>query len=570
MNRIPMRTCKVFATVLFCATLGGCFLSSEQHTSSAPPQPIPETAAAPAPAPAPAPVAAAPTTRPAAVVAAVPTCDNSRLYYPTGDAETSMLLLERKAAAQPRVGKPYNYQLTVTNLTNTPLRGVAIQEMLPNSFSTEANGQAAAPTTNPSMTDMAMNMSNDKMAAMTPHTHMIGELGPKESRTINLSGIPSQAGTLNTCTTVTCNPTLCTACPVINPQMRLSKQALGSGDLCEAQTIRYTVTNTGTGDLSNVRIDDQLPDGLTTETGGYGRVSLNVGTLAQGATRSLDVKVKANAAGSFSSAASAMANDDVTAKSDALAMAIKAPQLEVSVKAPDKEYLGDDVKYEVTVKNVGDAIARSPMVRIDALDAATAAGNGNGNGAQLASARINGQPMDHSTAQGGQSVGELAPGASKTVTIAYTPKAEGDFHINAIASDPCAAKNATAPAVTKMASIPALLLSAVDDHDPVRVGENVTYTITVLNQGFGSDKDIKVVATLPDAETYVSSSGASDGKIDGNKLTFDPVDTIAPKQTLTWKVVVKAAKVADVRFRVDMSSASFPDAAVKMEPTRLY
>src|SRR5262249_2702990 len=153
-----------------------------------------------------------------------------------------------------------------------------------------------------------------------------------------------QAGTMNSCTTVTCSPTLCTACAVTNPQMHLSKQAIGSGDLCKAQTIRYTITNTGTGDLSGVHIDDQLADGLAIENGGSEHVALNIGTLPQGQSKTLDVKVKANAAGNYSSAASASANDDVNAKSDPLAMAIKAPQLDVSVKAPEKEYLGQDVK----------------------------------------------------------------------------------------------------------------------------------------------------------------------------------------------------------------------------------
>jgi uncharacterized repeat protein (TIGR01451 family) len=240
-------------------------------------------------------------------------------------------------------------------------------------------------------------------------------------------------------------------------------------------------------------------------------------------------------------------------------MNIKAPQFEVALKAPEKEYLGQQLKYEVTVKNVGNATARNPKVRIDAggEDVAAAA---NGRDAQLAAAR------GSDTAQ---QVGELAPGASKTITIPYSPKAEGDLRVNAVVIDPCA-KPASAAGLTHIAGLPALLLSAVDDHDPIHVGENVTYTITVLNQGFGADKNIKVVATLPEGEQYVSSAGASEGSLDGNKLTFAPVKILAPKQTVTWTVVVKAAKAADVRFRVDMTSDYLTEPAIKMEPTRLY
>jgi uncharacterized repeat protein (TIGR01451 family) len=162
---------------------------------------------------------------------------NNRLYYPTGERDTSMLLLERTGPAQVRVGKPYDYQITVTNLTNTPLRGVTVQEMLPGFFA--VSGDAAAAKTDAARTDAAKadadaaarDMAAHKEgggAAMVQHTYVIGELGPKESRTINLRGTPSQAGQLNACTSVTCNPTLRTAALITNPQMRLTKESIGS------------------------------------------------------------------------------------------------------------------------------------------------------------------------------------------------------------------------------------------------------------------------------------------------------------------------------------------------------
>ena len=545
------RVVGAFATVIASAAFVGC-LSNESHPMAAEKEnpPVVEPVATPAPAPPAVAVNTAPATKPAAAVTpVVMSCDNSRLYYPTGEQETSMLLLERKAQAQPRVGKPYNYQIIVTNLTNTPLRGVTVQEMLPTSFAvggetTAAKTDAAAgaalaaaitdtPKDDASQAgasdmpkpapDMSKTMAMGKDSAMAQHTHVIGELGPKESRTIDLNGVPSQAGPMNTCTMVTCSPTLCTACTVINPQLRISKQSLGSGDLCQVQTIRYTVTNTGTGDVSGVRIDDQLADGLMMESGAPGRVSLNIGTLTQGQSRTADVKVKANAAGTFSSTATATADQDITAKSEALAMAIKAPQLAVAIKAPEKEYLGEPLKYEVTVKNVGNAIARSPSVRLDTGGDVAAAQPAAGS-AQLAGAVAQPEGYGHAAqpaaGSAGQEVGELAPGASKTITIPYTPRTEGDVHVSAIATDPCAKLPASAAGLTHVTALPALQLSAVDSHDPIRVGENVTYTINVLNQGFGNDKDISVVVTIPDAEQYVSSTGASEGKLDGNKFTF--------------------------------------------------
>jgi len=476
--------------------------------------------------------------------------NENRLYYPTGERDTSMLMLERTGPAQARLGKPYDYHISVTNLTNQTLQGVTVSEILPGSFAVTsqdapAEHDHAAPAPQPGT-----------VAIAGQRTHVIGELKAKESRTLNLTALPSKEGSINTCTSVTCNPTLCMATMVVNPQMKLIKEAVGSGDLCEPQILRYTIKNTGTGDLTGVRIEDQLPEGLAMLDKGASRISTNVGTITPGQTKTVDIKVKAAGAGKFSSAATAVADNDVTAKSEALALAINAPQFEVALKAPEKEYLGHPMKYEVTVKNIGTATARSPKVRIDSA-ADVAAGN-NGDNAQTASAKDT-----------GQTVGEIEPGKSKTVTVEYNPKAEGDLRVNAVVTDPCA-KTALATGVTHIAVVPALQLSAVDDHDPVRVGDNVTYTITVLNQGFGADKNIHVVVTLPEGEQYVSSDGPSKAALDGSKLTFEAVPTISPKQSLVWKLVVKATKAADVRLRVDMQSDSFPDAAIKVEPTRLY
>jgi uncharacterized repeat protein (TIGR01451 family) len=384
------------------------------------------------------------------------------------------------------------------------------------------------------------------------HTYNIGELGPHESRTITVTGTPSQAGKLDSCTSVIYNPTLCTTAMVTNPQMKILKEAVGSanGDMCEPQTLRYTLTNTGSGDLSGVRVEDQLPAGLAAPDGSQ-RISFNVGSLAQGQSRAFEVKVKPQHAGNFASAATASADDGVTARSDAASLAVKAPRLQITLSSPNQKYLGDQVSYHVTVKNIGDAPARNTTVAVNP-----------------------GHPMEEgaqpAAATGGLDVGQLAPGDSKSFDIPLSARNEGDFHVNAVASDPCAGQAFAAGTTRVVGTPPGIQLNTVDDHDPVRIGDNVTYTITVLNQGMTADRNVHVTATIPDGEKYVSSSGSSEATVSGNKITFAPVPTLGGKQTATWTVTTKALNPGDVQFKVDMSSQSFPNAAHKAEPTRLY
>ena len=119
-------------------------------------------------------------------------------------------------------------------------------------------------------------------------------------------------------------------------------------------------------------------------------------------------------------------------------------------------------------------------------------------------------------------------------------------------------------------TLPALLLEAVDVKDPVRVGNNVVYNIKVTNQGTAPDSDIRVKAVLPDSEQFVSGGGASEATADGQTITFAPIATLAPKQSVTWQVTAKAVKPDDARFRVEMTSKSLTKPGIKEEPTRLY
>ena len=65
----------------------------------------------------------------------------------------------------------------------------------------------------------------------------------------------------------------------------------------------------------------------------------------------------------------------------------------------------------------------------------------------------------------------------------------------------------TADCSVDFEGIPAILLEVTDNPDPVEVGTTTTYTIQVTNQGSATDNNIRVVATLPASQSYVSAGG---------------------------------------------------------------
>jgi len=102
-------------------------------------------------------------------------------------------------------------------------------------------------------------------------------------------------------------------------------------------------------------------------------------------------------------------------------------------------------------------------------------------------------------------------------------------------------------------------------------GDDETYVITVTNQGSASDTNIRLVAMLEDGVQYVSSSGPTTGTAEGQKVTFEPLPTLAPKAAATWRVAVKGNKVGDTRFEVQMTSDQLGNKPVmETESTRFY
>jgi uncharacterized repeat protein (TIGR01451 family) len=132
------------------------------------------------------------------------------------------------------------------------------------------------------------------------------------------------------------------------------------------------------------------------------------------------------------------------------------------------------------------------------------------------------------------------------------------------------AEGVRASVKTSVAGIPAVLLEVIDIDDPVEIGGQTTYVITATNQGSSPGTNISIVCTLEENEQYVSSSGATRGTLADDTVTFTPLRSLAPKAKATWRVVVKAVKAGDVRFKVTMNTDQITRPVQETEATHLY
>lgn len=457
------------------------------------------------------------------------------LAFPTGDANTSSILLEKLVPAEAITGKPFSYDLKVTNISRLQLDDVEVSEAIPASFKL---GE----------------VSSDAKVSNGGVKWNVGNLAPGESKSLRLSGTPTGAGQVGTCSSVTYNTALCLATTVVAPSLKLTKTGPAEVMVCDEIPYKFTVVNNGSGMARNVKIEDIFPEGMTTTDGRRSAV-LEVGNLGAGESKDLSLKAKVTKTGQYTNQAMARADNVASSGSSPVNTIVRQPVLAITKTGPEKQFIGRPITYDITVTNKGDGVARETVL-VDALPADSKFESAS-DGGRFAAGKVQ------------WALGELAPNASKKVSFTISSPGANVIRTQASAQARCA-EAVTAQAQTTLAGIPALLLECVDVTDPNEVGQDETYIITVTNQGSAPDTNIKIVAMLEDPMQFVSAGGATRGSAAGKTITFDPLPSLAPKAKAEWRVVVKAVNPGDVRFKVDMTADQLTRPVQETESSNFY
>ncbi len=453
---------------------------------------------------------------------------------PTGRQEPAVSL-EWIGPPAAKVGTPADYTIVVRNVCNIAVQQVLVRVRLHQGIQVVATEPKAVSEENVLMWE-------------------VGALLPKQERNLQLKMLCPTRGDVNCQAWVTFTGSSAMRIRVREPKLMIKVNAPEKvliGDPC---TFLVTVSNPGDHPAERVKIHCDLTAGLEHAKGN--KVDFDVGNLAAGETRSVQVICGTKTGGEQKCEAFSEADGGLKAADKAIANVI-TPNLKLQADGPKLKYLDRRAVYTVTVSNPGDAPAYNVMVS-DVVPP----------GFKFLRAD-NGGRHDFSTRTVSWFVGELGPNQSREVKFECLAVNPGEFHHKFQARASRGIHDQT-EWITRVEGLSSILMELVDLDDPIEVGAETAYEIRVTNTGSKTETNVKLVCIIPDKMQFKSATGPAKFQQNGNEIVFEPIPRLAPRADAIFRVTVKTTAPGVVHFKSRLTSTLLVDPVTKEEATRIY
>ena len=336
---------------------------------------------------------------------------------------------------------------------------------------------------------------------------------------------------------------------VVQPILAITKAGPITALLNESFAYTITVTNDGDGVAANTIVTDTLPEGLahmsSDPTGTFSEedstVTWSVGDLNPGDSSTLSLRVMGTTAGAKVNTASANADRVATAPQFQVTTTILVPAITVEKTGRTAMFVGNQVTYTLTATNSGE-VPLTGVTISDNFDAGMS--------------YVTSSPEGTVPEEGGSvawEIGDLAVGEAMSVTLTLQGDEVGTMTNTANAS---AAEGVSSHSVLDVSVLaaPGATVDITDSLDPVREGEQVTFTVTVSNQGRSPMTEVSVVVPVEAAYfTINSTSDDTKATIDTENaiVTYNHGEALATGENFTFDITVTANDLPDDRIRQD-------------------
>lgn len=466
------------------------------------------------------------------------------------------------------INQPFSYEIKVRNAGPVRATGVTFSQLLPISLS-------------------VVSITTTQGSVVTSPGGLTGTLGgidPQDEVVIVVRVIPTSSGVTTTTVSTSGNQldpvaadnTASKTLTVINPANLAIQAAPEATPITEGELLiqRVLVTNNGPSTASNVRMTSTIPNGVSfiDAFSGQGsssiignQLTVELGAISFGSTVTIRVFLRPTAPGVYTQQFTASSVDDPDTSDNlasTTAVVLEAADLGVSLSAQPVEVItGTNVVYTAIVTNNGPRNAQNVVLS-----------NTLPNALQLVSVEVDGVPLPGQSSPLAIDLNTIATGESRQVKITATPVATASGIIRNIVSVSSDQGDIVSLNNSDFADVAVntvdLALSQTAQPNPPLVGEPLTYTVTIRNNGPAAATNVQVRNALPNGVEFVNATlnagGGSVATEPGavvatlpNLPAFSDVDLIIVVRPQTAAELVNVASVTAVdQFDTDISNNS--------------
>lgn len=454
---------------------------------------------------------------------------------PVPTAAAPSVFVEKRCPDSVCVGQPLVYDILVRNVGQVPVYQVRVEDELPAGTRFIASEPAA-------------DVTGERIC------WNLGQFDANTERKIRVEVQPNNDGEYRANATVTFSTVAAMKTLIVRPKLSVSLAGPDQSLAGDTVPLQINLSNPGTGPASNVILRVKLPAGLTHPGGAH--IEAEIGTLAAGESKSIPLRVTGAAGGAQLAEVAATADGGLETAAKTQIM-VQQPLLQLRRIGPSKVMYRGEVVAEYELSNPGNAPAGNVTVT-EVLPA----------GLDFVGAS-DGAIFDPAVRAVTWKLGQHPPGVARTVVLKAKATAVGELNTRAVAMADRGIE-AKADGSVAVEGVPALRLEVADVEDPVEVAGEIVYEIRVVNQGSCPCTGIRIHCDVPDGLTAIDATGANPGRIQGNKVSFEPLPKLATKADAVFRVRVRGDQPGDYRFKVQMQCDQLRLPVNKEESSRVY
>lgn len=449
------------------------------------------------------------------------------------------------------LGKALIYQIVVTNIGNGPAREVVVEDQVPRGC--ELHGTIP-------QAQLGVERK-DKLV------WNLGTLQPKEEQKISVRVVPTAEGQIGSVATVNFAADVSSQTTITAPKLNI--HLMGPKDVMIGDPVvyKYTLTNEGTGEATNVIIRSLIPDGLEHPDGND--LEYSVGNLMPGKSKQIVLKLAAVKPGDLVNSAVVTA-DGVKEEELQTKVTVIGRQLLVTRRGPKRRYIGREGTYENVVRNESRRAAVDAVV-LENIPAGMKYVSSNGNG-----------QYNQSRRQVAWRISRLNPGEETKLQVTLLPTDSGE-QVSVVQVMEQTGLKSQAKTRTDVEHLMTMGLDISEVDAPVAIGDKMRFTIRARNRGTAATHNVKLALEIPAELKVLSAAGPTSDEgptkavpISETEIMYESVRSIPAGESRDFTLTIQATQIAngrteaDVRLRARIQSDEMPKILQTERAIKIY